>query len=326
MNNLLKSRGDQERERAKKAVSNPFSRRREKAREYAKTKSHLSQKDPNRKKLGIGKTAKDMLNPNSEYRGAGRLLQLTGTGKLAKRFINHANGGSNYSDNPSGDSDKLKRWFDEKWVDVKTGKPCGRSSAKNSDRDYPACRPSVRVNSDTPKTSGELSAEEKKKFTSVKNSGERIKYNHKKGSSDKDKKKYNTNVPSNPKLYNKIKSQAKKKFNRWPSAYASGWLVKEYKRQGGTYSKDSKNSSYSTLTDLEKDNLKVNGLFKEINLIEDCEEGICDKTKEYYDALDKVVDFRQRHKNEILNKEIEEESSTEKIYSAWELLCNSCNN
>jgi hypothetical protein len=43
-------------------------------------------------------------------------------------------------------------------------------------------------------------------------------------------------IPDNKKLYNKIKSIAKKKFKAWPSAYASGWLVKEYKRQGGTYS------------------------------------------------------------------------------------------
>jgi hypothetical protein len=35
----------------------------------------------------------------------------------------------------------LKKWFDEEWVDVKTGEPCGRKSAKNSSRKYPSCRP-----------------------------------------------------------------------------------------------------------------------------------------------------------------------------------------
>jgi|TARA_Y100000385_G_scaffold63310_2_gene62295 hypothetical protein len=35
----------------------------------------------------------------------------------------------------------LGKWFGEKWVDVKTGEPCGRKSAKNSKRKYPACRP-----------------------------------------------------------------------------------------------------------------------------------------------------------------------------------------
>jgi len=42
-------------------------------------------------------------------------------------------------------------------------------------------------------------------------------------------------IPSNKNLYNKIKSEAKRKFKVWPSAYASGWLVKEYKRRGGKY-------------------------------------------------------------------------------------------
>jgi hypothetical protein len=35
----------------------------------------------------------------------------------------------------------LTKWFDEEWVDVKTGKSCGRKSAKNSKRPYPSCRP-----------------------------------------------------------------------------------------------------------------------------------------------------------------------------------------
>jgi hypothetical protein len=42
-------------------------------------------------------------------------------------------------------------------------------------------------------------------------------------------------TPKNKRLYEKVKSEAKKRFNVWPSAYASGWLVKEYKRRGGTY-------------------------------------------------------------------------------------------
>ena len=55
----------------------------------------------------------------------------------------------------------LKRWFKEKWVDVRTGKPCGRR--KGEKRGTPYCRPSKRVSSKTPKTSGEMSASEKRK-------------------------------------------------------------------------------------------------------------------------------------------------------------------
>lgn len=35
----------------------------------------------------------------------------------------------------------LTKWFNEEWVDLKTGKACGRKSAKNSKRPYPSCRP-----------------------------------------------------------------------------------------------------------------------------------------------------------------------------------------
>jgi hypothetical protein len=35
----------------------------------------------------------------------------------------------------------LTKWFAEEWVDVKTGKPCGRKSATESKRPYPSCRP-----------------------------------------------------------------------------------------------------------------------------------------------------------------------------------------
>jgi hypothetical protein len=55
----------------------------------------------------------------------------------------------------------LKRWFREKWIDVRTGKPCGRR--KGEKRGTPYCRPSKRVSSKTPKTSGEMSAAEKRK-------------------------------------------------------------------------------------------------------------------------------------------------------------------
>lgn len=71
----------------------------------------------------------------------------------------------------------LDRWFAEKWVDVKTGKPCGRQEGE--DRNYPACRPSKRVSEDTPKTSSEMSPSEKAKFKRTKTSSERIPYNHK---------------------------------------------------------------------------------------------------------------------------------------------------
>ena len=44
-------------------------------------------------------------------------------------------------------------------------------------------------------------------------------------------------IPLDKNLYDKIKKITKKKFKVWPSAYASGWLVREYKKNGGKYKK-----------------------------------------------------------------------------------------
>jgi hypothetical protein len=45
------------------------------------------------------------------------------------------------------------------------------------------------------------------------------------------------NIPADPKLYASVKAAAKRKFDVYPSAYANGWLVQEYKRRGGKYKK-----------------------------------------------------------------------------------------
>ena len=60
----------------------------------------------------------------------------------------------------------LKRWFKEKWVDVRTGKPCGRR--KGEKRGTPYCRPSKRVSSKTPVTKGEMTASQKRSRISQK--------------------------------------------------------------------------------------------------------------------------------------------------------------
>tara|TARA_R100000664_G_C2666532_1_gene80418 strand:+ start:405 stop:578 length:174 start_codon:yes stop_codon:yes gene_type:complete len=51
----------------------------------------------------------------------------------------------------------------------------------------------------------------------------------------KTKRKKGSPTPANPALYSRVKSAAKKKFKVYPSAYANAWLVREYKKRGGTY-------------------------------------------------------------------------------------------
>lgn len=69
---------------------------------------------------------------------------------------------SGYSSKNSG----LKRWFRERWVDLNQPKHnskgkiigynmCGRKNIKDTNL-YPLCRPSIRINKNTPKTYKQL--------------------------------------------------------------------------------------------------------------------------------------------------------------------------
>lgn len=42
-------------------------------------------------------------------------------------------------------------------------------------------------------------------------------------------------VPVDTSLYKKVLNEAKRTFKVWPSAYASGWVVHQYKKRGGRY-------------------------------------------------------------------------------------------
>ena len=54
------------------------------------------------------------------------------------------------------------------------------------------------------------------------------------------------NVPVNKALYSRVKAEAKRKFKVYPSAYANAWLVREYKKRGGTYRGREKNVARSS--------------------------------------------------------------------------------
>jgi len=49
--------------------------------------------------------------------------------------------------------------------------------------------------------------------------------------------KITKNVPTNKKLYLRVKNMVKRRVKVWPSAYASGQVVKEYLKRGGKYRK-----------------------------------------------------------------------------------------
>jgi hypothetical protein len=60
----------------------------------------------------------------------------------------------------------LTKWHNENWVDIKTGKPCGRQEGEN--RDYPACRPK--------KVADKMTKSEKQTAASKKTGSEQVEY------------------------------------------------------------------------------------------------------------------------------------------------------
>ena len=66
-------------------------------------------------------------------------------------------------------------------------------------------------------------------------------YDEKDEDLDKAKDKYKEVIddrkgePSDKELYARVVAEAKRKFDVYPSAYANGWVVQEYKRRGGKY-------------------------------------------------------------------------------------------
>lgn len=125
----------------------------------------------------------------------------------------------------------LDKWFDEKWVDLSRPKKdggfeeCGRPDA--GEGKYPKCVPASKAEA--------MSEKERKSAVRRKRQAE--------AKGDREGKKpinvptfaKSKNVPVDKDLYSRVKAEAKKKFDVYPSAYANAWLVQEYKRRGGKY-------------------------------------------------------------------------------------------
>ena len=169
--------------------------------------------------------------------------------------------------------ESLDRWFKEKWVDVsrkdKSGKhpECG---ADDSDKEgYPKCRPSKKVNSKTPRTSGSYSKKQKKSMTQSKRTKEKDAPSKSAGGGAR-KPKMSNYKPRNEsieidimeiiketileewaqidegKLCARGKAAAKAKYDVYPSAYANGYAVQVCKgTKPGLDGKKSAASGYS---------------------------------------------------------------------------------
>ena len=62
----------------------------------------------------------------------------------------------------------LTKWFKEEWVDVKTGKKCGRSGKEKKTRPYPSCRPK--------KVAAKMTAAEKRRSATRKTGPAKVKH------------------------------------------------------------------------------------------------------------------------------------------------------
>ena len=173
----------------------------------------------------------------------------------------------------SMENESLDRWFKEKWVDVsrkdKSGKhpPCGKD---DSDKEgYPKCRPSKKVNSKTPRTSGSYSKKQKKSMTQSKRKKEKDAPSKSAGGGAR-KPKMSKYKPRNESIeidimeiiketileeWSKIdegklcargKAAAKAKYDVYPSAYANGYAVQVCKgTKPGLDGKKRASSGYS---------------------------------------------------------------------------------
>jgi hypothetical protein len=117
----------------------------------------------------------------------------------------------------------LGEWFEEKWVDISRPKkgggfePCGREDAESGK--YPKCVPASKAAS--------MSAADRKSAVRRKRRAEstQTRVGNKPINVATDVEKASKNVPTNKELYARVKAEAKKKFDVYPSAYANGYAV-----------------------------------------------------------------------------------------------------
>ena len=76
----------------------------------------------------------------------------------------------------TGEPRKLKRWFDEKWIDIKTNKPCG---AVHNSKYYPTCRPKIKITNESPVIASKLSKKEKESMIKQKQKAKKKTVNYK---------------------------------------------------------------------------------------------------------------------------------------------------
>ena len=125
--------------------------------------------------LAIKRKIRAKLRPDQRW-GAyhSGMLVTTYKREWQKRHPGQSAGAAYRGPKPAPDT-KLKRWYQEKWVDVcawPTRKPCGRARAADG-APFPFCRPSKRITGSTPKTVQELTPAERQRACRTKRASPR---------------------------------------------------------------------------------------------------------------------------------------------------------
>jgi hypothetical protein len=153
---------------------------------------------------------------------------------------------------PDGEEKSLDKWFKEKWVDISRPKkgggfePCGRDDAESGK--YPKCVPASRA---AKMTQEEIASAVRRKrraeSTETRVDKKPIYVSTEKKDSEVFDIEEKAAIPTNPELYARVKAEAKRKFDVYPSAYANAWLVREYKKRGGGYRTGEKDAEDSEI-------------------------------------------------------------------------------
>ena len=109
------------------------------------------------------KVKRDVLKQGGEWPSAYASSRIS---PLYKKLVGNKYDAFDSSPTRSREIKGIKRWHLEKWIDVCTNKPCGRSTSEN--RKYPYCRPTKKISSKTPRLASTLSPSQKKKLCSQK--------------------------------------------------------------------------------------------------------------------------------------------------------------
>lgn len=152
----------------------------------------------------------------------------------------------------------LRKWFREKWVRYDTKGnikgPCAREEGEGK----PKCRPLASARA--------MSKDERAKSARRKRREDPVADRPGKGGkpimvNTNEETLLEKNVPTNPELWARAKSQAKAKFDVYPSAYANGWASKWYKSKGGGW----KSAANESVDEACWDNYKQEGMKKKGN-------------------------------------------------------------